>query len=121
MSRGVLGALLAGLLIAGCTLARPATPLPATPPVAATETPPSLIPLSALFANPASTTQRVNMTVRLSYDDAQTWPVAKSVFDGWSANGIDFSASDGDGLGACAHCQDDRERARDDDASDEPI
>ena len=36
-----------------------------------------------LFANAASTFQnRVNMTVRVSYDDGKTWPVAKSVHPG---------------------------------------
>ena len=39
-----------------------------------------------LFANAAATFQnRVNMTVRLSYDDGKTWPVAKSVHPGPSA------------------------------------
>jgi len=36
-----------------------------------------------LFANPASTFQnRVNMTVRASYDDGKTWPLAKTVHPG---------------------------------------
>ena len=36
-----------------------------------------------LFANPASSFQnRVNMTVRVSYDDGRTWPVAKTVHPG---------------------------------------
>ena len=39
-----------------------------------------------LFANAAATFQnRVNMTVRMSYDDGNTWPVAKSVHPGPSA------------------------------------
>lgn len=38
-----------------------------------------------LFANPANEQHRVNMTVRLSYDDGKTWPVAKQIFDGPSA------------------------------------
>ena len=36
-----------------------------------------------LFANPAASFQnRVNMTVRASYDDGKTWPVAKTVHPG---------------------------------------
>jgi len=36
-----------------------------------------------LFANPASTfANRVNMTVRMSYDDGNTWPVARTVHPG---------------------------------------
>ena len=38
-----------------------------------------------LFSNPASTTERVNMTVRLSYDEAESWPVAKTLHAGPSA------------------------------------
>jgi len=38
-----------------------------------------------LFCNPASKTERVNMTVRLSYDECRTWPVAKTVHGGPSA------------------------------------
>ena len=38
-----------------------------------------------LFSNPASTTDRVNMTVRLSYDEAESWPVAKTLHAGPSA------------------------------------
>ena len=37
-----------------------------------------------LFANPASTTTRKRMTVRLSYDEGATWPVQKLIFDGWT-------------------------------------
>lgn len=37
-----------------------------------------------LFANPAST-DRVNMTVRLSYDDGTTWPRMRTVWEGPSA------------------------------------
>jgi hypothetical protein len=32
-----------------------------------------------LFSNPASTSSRVNLTVRLSYDEGQTWPVARTL------------------------------------------
>lgn len=35
-----------------------------------------------LFSNPASQTERVRMTVRLSYDEGKTWPVAKVLNDG---------------------------------------
>ena len=38
-----------------------------------------------LFSGPASRTSRVNMTVRISYDEADTWPVAKTVNPGGSA------------------------------------
>ncbi|MCE5250435.1 glycoside hydrolase [bacterium] len=37
-----------------------------------------------LFSNPADTT-RVRMTVRLSYDECTTWPVAKCLYEGPSA------------------------------------
>jgi sialidase-1 len=37
-----------------------------------------------LFSNPAST-RRVMMTVRLSYDEGQTWPVSKLIHAGSSA------------------------------------
>lgn len=35
-----------------------------------------------LFSNPASTTKRVALTVRLSTDDAATWPAARTVWPG---------------------------------------
>jgi sialidase-1 len=38
-----------------------------------------------LFANPASANARVNMTVRLSYDEGKTWPVSKLIYPGKSA------------------------------------
>ncbi|MSP14381.1 MAG: exo-alpha-sialidase [Chloroflexi bacterium] len=38
-----------------------------------------------LFSNPGSTTARENMTVRLSYDEGHTWPVAKSIHAGPAA------------------------------------
>ena len=38
-----------------------------------------------LFANPAHAAARVNMTVRLSYDEGETWPVAKVIDPGPSA------------------------------------
>ncbi len=37
-----------------------------------------------LFSNPAST-KRENMTVRVSFDEGKTWPVAKSLYGGPSA------------------------------------
>lgn len=38
-----------------------------------------------LFSNPAETAKRDRMTVRLSYDEAKTWPVARMVYAGPSA------------------------------------
>jgi sialidase-1 len=38
-----------------------------------------------LFSNPASTDSRVNMTLRASYDEGQTWPVSKTLHAGPSA------------------------------------
>ncbi len=38
-----------------------------------------------LFSNPADTKQRIKMTVRLSYDEGRTWPVAKLLHAGPSA------------------------------------
>jgi len=38
-----------------------------------------------LFSNPAHTDSRVNMTVRLSYDEGGSWPVAKTLHAGPSA------------------------------------
>jgi sialidase-1 len=35
-----------------------------------------------LFLNPASTTQRCRMTLRISYDDGHTWPIARALHDG---------------------------------------
>ena len=34
-----------------------------------------------LFSNPASETERVNGAVRLSYDEGQTWPVARTIYE----------------------------------------
>ncbi len=38
-----------------------------------------------LFSNPPSAKSRVNMTVRLSYDEGETWPIAKRLHAGPSA------------------------------------
>ena len=38
-----------------------------------------------LFANAAHEKERVNMTVRLSYDEGETWPVSKQIYPGPSA------------------------------------
>ncbi len=38
-----------------------------------------------LFSNPASTTRREKMTVRASFDEGQTWPVARQIYGGPSA------------------------------------
>ena len=49
-----------------------------------------------LFANAASSFQnRVNMTVRLSYDDGKTWPIARSIHPGPSAYCCLVSLPDG--------------------------
>lgn len=48
-----------------------------------------------LFSNPASRTDRVNMTVRLSYDEGKTWPVAKLLHPGPSAYSCLTSLGDG--------------------------
>jgi len=38
-----------------------------------------------LFSNPASTSSRTQMTIRISYDNGRTWPFKKLVFEGPSA------------------------------------
>jgi sialidase-1 len=38
-----------------------------------------------LFSNPASQKERVNMTIRLSYDECKTWKVFKTLYPGPSA------------------------------------
>jgi sialidase-1 len=38
-----------------------------------------------LFCNPAHDSKRENMTVRMSYDEAKTWPVAKQIRAEWCA------------------------------------
>ena len=38
-----------------------------------------------LFSNPASNTSRIMLTVRLSYDECETWPVARTLHPGPSA------------------------------------
>jgi hypothetical protein len=60
-----------------------------------------------LFTNPNSSGRRVNMTVRLSYDEGQTWPIQRQLWAGPSAYssltilpdgtvGVLFEAGDGD-------------------------
>jgi len=49
-----------------------------------------------LFANPADEKGRVNMTVRLSYDEGESWPVAKQIFAGPSAYSCLARLPDGD-------------------------
>jgi len=49
-----------------------------------------------LFSNPASTKGRVNMTVRLSYDEGKTWPISKLLHDGPSAYSCLTVLLDGD-------------------------
>ena len=38
-----------------------------------------------LFSNPAHISSRINMTVKLSYDEGDTWPVAKQIYAGSGA------------------------------------
>jgi sialidase-1 len=38
-----------------------------------------------LFSNPADKQHRMNMTVRVSYDEGNSWPVARQIFAGPSA------------------------------------
>lgn len=38
-----------------------------------------------LFSNPEHPRQRVNMTVKISYDDGKTWPDKRTIYDGPSA------------------------------------
>lgn len=38
-----------------------------------------------LFSNPASTSSRTQMTVRISYDNGKTWPLKKLIYEGPSA------------------------------------
>ena len=49
-----------------------------------------------LFANPAHPFARTNMTVRLSYDEGATWPIAKTVDPGPSAYSDLVVQADGD-------------------------
>ncbi len=46
-------------------------------------------PARIIFLNPNSTSQRCNMTVRISYDDGNTWPVSRPVF---SWNTCDYAS-----------------------------
>lgn len=48
-----------------------------------------------LFANPSSQDERKNGTVRLSYDEGETWPVAKTVYAGAYAYSCLTSMTDG--------------------------
>jgi sialidase-1 len=48
-----------------------------------------------LFSNPASLSARIGMTVRLSYDDCRTWPVARRIHEGPSAYSDLCIAADG--------------------------
>ncbi len=38
-----------------------------------------------LFCNPASTTKREKLTLRISHDDGRTWPISKLIYEGSSA------------------------------------
>lgn len=48
-----------------------------------------------VFANPASTTERVGMTVRVSYDEGKTWPVSNLVHKGWACYSSVVALPDG--------------------------
>jgi len=49
-----------------------------------------------LFSNPASTSERVKMNVRLSYDEGKTWPVSRVLYPGLSAYSCLAALPDGD-------------------------
>jgi sialidase-1 len=49
-----------------------------------------------LFSNPASASKRIEMTVRLSYDEGKTWPVGKLLYPGPSAYSCLAALPDGD-------------------------
>ncbi|MCM4150769.1 exo-alpha-sialidase [Arenibacter sp. N53] len=51
-----------------------------------------------LFANPADTKERVNMTIRGSSDDGKSWPMVKQIFAGPSAYS-DLTPIDGKNIG----------------------
>ncbi|MBN1817126.1 MAG: exo-alpha-sialidase [Sedimentisphaerales bacterium] len=53
-------------------------------------------PLILLFSNPAHTDQRVNMTVRASLDEGQTWPIAHTLHPGPAAYSCLASLPGGD-------------------------
>jgi sialidase-1 len=48
-----------------------------------------------LFSNPADAAKRINMTLRISDDDAQTWPISKTIFTGPSAYSCLVALPDG--------------------------
>ena len=48
-----------------------------------------------LFANPASDRDRIRLTVRMSEDDCQTWPIARILYEGSSAYSDLAVAGDG--------------------------
>jgi hypothetical protein len=58
-------------------------------------------PGAILFSNPASTNGRVRMTVRASFDDGQTWPLAHLLHEGPSA--YSDLALLADGAAACLY------------------
>lgn len=58
-------------------------------------------PGALLFSNPASTNSRVRMTVRTSFDDGQTWPLAHLLHEGPSA--YSDLATLGGGTAACLY------------------
>lgn len=48
-----------------------------------------------LFLNPANSSQRINMTIKASYDEGKTWPSVKSLYSGPSAYSCMTVMSDG--------------------------
>jgi len=57
--------------------------------------PPDQTKILLLFSNPASRTERINMTIRASFDDGLTWPLAKTIFPGKSAYSCLVTTADG--------------------------
>jgi sialidase-1 len=49
-----------------------------------------------LFSNPADSAKRINMTVRMSRDDGETWPVSKVIHEGPSAYSCLVALTGGD-------------------------
>lgn len=43
-------------------------------------------PNRIIFLNPNGTSQRCNMTVRISYDDGETWPISRALYNSGNCN-----------------------------------
>lgn len=48
-----------------------------------------------LFSNPSHISSRVNMTVKLSYDEGKTWDISKTLYEGYSAYSCLVALPDG--------------------------